>query len=150
MTRPKTPLLVKVDSLAWLAGHWIGKVSDDDVEEIWTQPSNGSLLGMFRWFRDGEIRVIEIITIANFDGATCMKFKHLDDRLSSWEAQDETTYFALVECRQDFAAFLEAGKEQWLIYERSGDKLKVHFERYDGPPSVRTPFEYNALRPSAS
>jgi len=150
MSLPKTPLLVNVEDLAWFAGHWIGKVADDDVEEVWTQPSNGSLLGMFRWFRDGEIRVIEIITIANFEGNTCMKFKHLDANLTSWEAKDETTDFVLVEAIPNRSTFLEASKEQWLIYERNGDKLTVHFERDDGTPSVKAPFEYNVIRPAAS
>lgn len=150
MSRPKQPLLANVENLSWIAGHWIGKVGDDDVEEVWTQPSHGSLLGMFRWFRAGDIRVIEIITIANFDDATCMKFKHLDAGLTSWEGQDETTDFILVEATPNHAAFLEDGKEQWLVYERNGTKLNVHFERDDGPPSVTAPFEYNLLRPAAS
>jgi len=150
MSRAKQPLLADVEDLSWIAGHWKGTVENDEVEEVWTQPSHGSLLGMFRWFRGGEVKVFEIITIANFDDATRMKFKHLDAGLTSWEAQDETTDFVLVEATPNRAAFLEDGKEQWLIYERKGNGLTVHFERDEGPPSVKAPFQYNLQRPATS
>jgi len=150
MSRLKQALHIDLANLSWIAGHWIGSVGDDEVEELWTQPKHGSFLGMFRWFRDGKIRVIEIITIANFDGITQMKFKHLDADLHTWEAQDETTDFTLVEVGTGRAEFLEHGKEQWLIYERIGDRLTVHFERDDGPPSVQAYFEYNLRLPATS
>lgn len=127
--RPTQSLQTEIETLAWLAGHWQGKLAEDDVEEVWTAPQNGSLLGMFRWFRDGKIRVIEIITIANFDGEIHMKFKHFDEKLNSWEAQNETTDFVLVETSPTAATFHEVGKEQWLFYKRNRDKLTVHFER---------------------
>lgn len=150
MSRPKHPLLATVEDLSWIAGHWQGTVGNDEVEEVWTRPSHGSLLGMFRWFRAGEIRVIEIITIANFEDATRMKFKHFDAALTSWEAQDETTDFVLVDAKPNLAVFLQDGRAQWIVYERTGEKLTIRFEAEEGPPSVKAPFEYNLLRPATS
>jgi len=35
----------KVGDLAWLQGVWKGKVGADDVEETWSAPKNGSMMG---------------------------------------------------------------------------------------------------------
>ncbi len=43
--RPDDPDL---EPLSWLAGHWVGLVEGARVEEHWTQPSGGTMLGMNR------------------------------------------------------------------------------------------------------
>ena len=37
-----------VADLAWMAGHWKGTSGDTIMEEIWTDPRGGMLLGMHR------------------------------------------------------------------------------------------------------
>ncbi len=125
-------------------------VGEDVVEEAWIEPQNGSMMGMFRWFRGGGLPLMEMMTIADFDGETRLKLKHFDDALHSWEAQDETTDFILVQSQVGLAKFLEVGKEQWLIYNREDGRLTVWFERNDGPPSVALSFEYNLMSSATS
>ena len=150
MAFPLKPATAEIGDLEWFAGIWQGTVGEDDVEEAWTSPRNGSMIGMFRWFREGEIRLIEVITIAEFDGVLRLKIKHFDRALVSWEDKDKTTDFLLVQSSPNLAAFVEDGKSQWLVYKREGDKLTVHFEREDGPPAVKARFEYNlASRPTS-
>lgn len=146
--RPEAGL--SVEKLAWFSGIWKGRVGEDDVEEAWTEPQNGSLMGMFRWFRGGNLRLMEMITVGEFDGEIRLKIKHFDAALHSWEAQDETTDFVLVQLGSGIASFLEVGKEQWLIYKREEQRLTVWFERNDGPPSVALPFEYNLTSTATS
>jgi hypothetical protein len=41
--------------LAWLSGNWQGRAGDDCVEEHWSPLGANTLLGMFRWVRDGGV-----------------------------------------------------------------------------------------------
>lgn len=136
----------KVEDLAWLEGVWKGKVGADDVEETWSAPRNGSMMGMFRWFRDGKLRLMEMITIADFDGKITMKLKHFNPMLHSFEAQNETTDFTLLSVDERSAVWNEGkpvGGPQHLVYTREGDKLTVRFVRPEGgTPTVENPFEY--------
>jgi hypothetical protein len=38
--------------LPWLSGAWFGQVGQDLVEEHWSDPAAGTLMGMFRSMRD--------------------------------------------------------------------------------------------------
>ena len=40
---------VSVFDLSWLSGAWYGQVGDDLIEEHWSGPAAGTLMGMFRW-----------------------------------------------------------------------------------------------------
>ena len=136
----------KLREFSWLEGEWIGKVGPDDVEEIWSSPRNGNMMGMFRWFRDGKLRLMELITVVDFDGRFLMKLKHFDAALHSFEAQNETTDFELVTLSENRAVWKEirndSGK-QLLVYEREEAKLTIRFVRPDGvAPSVAQPFVY--------
>lgn len=136
----------RIEDLAWLEGVWKGKVGADDVEETWSAPKNGSMMGMFRWFRDGKLRLIEMITVAEFDGKITMKLKHFNPMLHSFETQNETTDFTLLSVEKNKAVWNEVkpeGGPQHLIYTRDGDSLTVLFHRPEGGvPSVCNPFEY--------
>jgi len=37
-----------VDQLAWMSGHWSGTVKGVEMEEIWTAPRGGMLVGLHR------------------------------------------------------------------------------------------------------
>ena len=136
----------KIEDFAWLEGIWKGKMGADDVEETWSAPKNGSMMGMFRWFRDGKLRIMEMITVAAFDGKITMKLKHFNPTLHSFEAQNETTDFTLLSVEMNKAVWTEVksdGGPQHLVYTRERDALSVRFRRPEGGvPSVRHPFEY--------
>jgi hypothetical protein len=45
-TQPKP--LVKIDDLAWMSGHWTSTRDGLVMEEIWTAPGGGVMLGLHR------------------------------------------------------------------------------------------------------
>lgn len=145
MSHPSRPLLVDIDDLSWIAGFWTGYNGDDEVEEFWTLPKGGAMQGMFRWFRDGKVRLSEAIIIAALEREIRMRLKHFDAALKGWEAQDETVDFVLVEATATRAVFKRDGDDEWLVYERDGDRLTVRFERDGGPPCVTLPFNYQLV-----
>lgn len=53
-----------VSDLAWLAGSWVGRQGDTEMEEYWTTPAGGMLVGMHRDVRPGRPAFFEFLRIA--------------------------------------------------------------------------------------
>ncbi len=49
--------------LSWLTGSWLGKNGQDPVEEYWSPLGGNSLMGMFRWVKDGTVSFYELEAI---------------------------------------------------------------------------------------
>lgn len=95
----------KIADIAWLQGYWVGTGLGGTVEEAWSPPSAGTMVGMFRMVKDGKPSFYELASIAEQGGTLRMRIKHLDPDLSSWEDKDKSTEFALIELRDGEARF---------------------------------------------
>ena len=60
---PTQPIDAAAGDVAWMAGRWVGEYDGDRIEEWWSEPHAGMLLGMFRWHRDGEPRFYELMSM---------------------------------------------------------------------------------------
>ena len=60
---PTEPIDATAGDVAWMAGRWVGEHDGDRIEEWWSEPYAGMLLGMFRWHRDGEPRFYELMSM---------------------------------------------------------------------------------------
>lgn len=58
-----------LDSLAFMAGSWVGGDSLDREEEHWTAPRGGLMVGMHRDLRGGRARNFEFFRIEERNGA---------------------------------------------------------------------------------
>lgn len=85
----------RLDDLAWLAGHWRGQGFGGIVEEVWTPPLAGSMLGLFRHIKDGKLVFQEIVMLAEEDGALVMKVKHFTPEFVAWESKEDSVRFPL-------------------------------------------------------
>ena len=59
----------QLDSLAFMAGSWAGGGDLDRVEEHWTAPRGGMMVGMHRDLRGGKAKAFEYFRIEERDGA---------------------------------------------------------------------------------
>ena len=57
-----------LEQLAWLAGTWVTVNGDTTVEERWTPPEGGSMLGMSRTMKGGRMVAFEFLRITERDG----------------------------------------------------------------------------------
>jgi hypothetical protein len=78
--------------LAWMTGTWVRQQNGDHLEEIWTAPQNGALLGTFRWHRDGKPWMYELMTIQEESGTLMFRLRHFDAALKPWEKETALTY----------------------------------------------------------
>lgn len=54
--------------LDWLGGHWCGQMGDSRIEEFWTAPAGGTLVGMSRTTGAGGMESFEYMRIEIREG----------------------------------------------------------------------------------
>ncbi len=91
--------------MAWLAGSWTGEGLGGQVEEIWSPPQAGAMMGMFRLLRDGKTVFYELMTLVEEGGSLVLRLKHFGPDLTGWEEKAETVDFPLVAVAGDRLLF---------------------------------------------
>ena len=85
-----------IQDMAWLSGHWRGKGFGGIVEEAWTPPLGKSMMGMFRFLRDGQLSFMEIVMLKEEAGSLVLKVKHFTSEFVAWEDKEGSIDFPLV------------------------------------------------------
>ena len=85
-----------IDAIAWLAGSWKGEAFGGEVEEIWSQPVGGSMMGMFRATEKGKTSFSEFEQIVEQDSILVFKVKHFTPAWVGWEEKDKCVEFKLL------------------------------------------------------
>jgi len=128
--QPDQPITATIDDMTWLTGRWLGTHKTDVIEEQWSGPAGGAMMGMFRALADGALRFYELITLdADGEGVVC-RFKHFDRNLVGWEEKEVPLTLDLVALTPERAVFLKRGEPRsWMTYRRDGpDGIAVFFE----------------------
>jgi hypothetical protein len=122
-----------VGQLAWLTGRWQGHGLGGSVEEAWSDPAGGSMVGYFRLVKDGKPVFYEIMTIMEVEGSLELRLKHLNPDMTGWEEKADFVTFRLARMDADAVFF------NGLTFRRAGpDRLEIYLAlrtRTDG--SVR-------------
>jgi hypothetical protein len=117
-----------IQEVAWIAGNWRGEALGGITEEIWSPPSGGSMMCVFRLIRNDQVSFYEICTITEEEGTLIMRIKHFDPVLKGWEEKDEREEFPLVRL---------SGNRAWfsgLTFERISDQeMNVYVQIGDEP-----------------
>ena len=144
MTFSTTPVIRKsVKDLAFLAGAWQGENGTDLFEEHWMLEVQNNMTGMFRWLKDGEIFVYEIMALVEREGNIHLLLRHFNKDFVGWEEKEESLIFILSELTDTKALFIKSNKPEdgWLMYERVDDKtLKFTDLESDGSVSFELTF----------
>ena len=110
---------VNIEAMQWLSGAWLGSGFGGTVEEVWSVPRAGGMMGMFQMIGKDGVVFYEMCQIVEQDGSLILKLKHFNKDLTGWETKDETVDFPLVKIEGQTAWF------EGLTYQRKGDKLHV-------------------------
>ena len=87
--------------IEWLAGHWKGEAFGGIAEEIWSPPTDGTMMFSFRLIDKGAVSFYEFGHIIEMDGTLLLQLKHFDGDLGGWEQKDETVDFILVKVEEN-------------------------------------------------
>lgn len=141
---PTEPISAPIEALAWLSGRWVGTNGADRIEETWSDPHAGMLLGMFRWHRGWAPRFYELLAVEPGQAGPEFRIKHFDPGLRGWEERDEAVTLDLVSIAQDEAVFRKRGEQRWMVYRREaeGAELTCWFETEAQPHQPGDEFRY--------
>ena len=130
----------RLTALSWLAGTWQTKVGGDDLEEHWSAPAGDSMMGVFRWVKNGKVWMFELLTIVVEGDDVVLRLKHFNNKMVGWEEKDKSLSWKLVKTGAEELVFENPDQKQptKLSYRRSGENgLNVRLEaERDGKPSV--------------
>jgi hypothetical protein len=83
----------RIENLAWMEGHWHGRALGGAVEEIWSAPSAGGMMGMFRLVDEsGKISLYEFLLIEQGQRGLELRFKHFGPGYVPWEKETPLTF----------------------------------------------------------
>lgn len=125
---------LQLADLTWLAGTWSGRALGGEVEEHWSMPSGGSMIGMFRLTANDKTRVIEFMTLVEEEDGVVYRFKHFNPDYTTWEP-NAPLIFDLIELSDRKAVFESSVqmKPRRLIYRRNAQGgVTVTVEGFDG------------------
>jgi Domain of unknown function (DUF6265) len=86
----------KVADLAWLAGTWTGEGLGGEIDEVWSAPGGGAMVGYFRLVKDGKPVFYEILTLLEVEGSVELRLKHVNPDMTGWEEKQNYVTFRLV------------------------------------------------------
>ncbi|MCB1037028.1 MAG: hypothetical protein KDD47_24590 [Acidobacteria bacterium] len=132
-----------LDQVAWLAGPWEGEAFGGTFEEVWTQPSAGSMAGMWKLVEDGKVAFYELQLLVEEEGSLTLKVKHFHPDFKAWEEKEDFVAFPLVKLTSDAAYF------DGLTFKRNGpDRLQVFLALRHGEKVEEAELTYR--RPGAA
>lgn len=95
----------RLENIAWIAGTWHGEAFGGITEEIWSEPSGGSMMATFKLINDGKVTFYEIEVIREIENTLILQLKHFGPDLKGWETKDETVDFPLKEITKTKVVF---------------------------------------------
>jgi len=144
------PVVIPVDSLAWISGHWLATDDFATQEGFWTDPSAGAMTGLFRVIEGDRVVRFELFLIEQTDVGPELSRRTYGSSLSPGADAEQWTGLRLREVSGRRAGFSPSAQTTPLsvIIERTAeDHLAVTVERVcDGQRSAAS-IEYARQRP---
>jgi len=70
----------------FLAGHWLGRSGDLEIEELWLAPRGGVAEGVVRVTKDGGVHTLEYLLISAEADRVALRFNHFNRDYTTWES----------------------------------------------------------------
>lgn len=133
-TASPTPATVTLADLSFITGLWRAEFGGGLGEEHWSPSSGDSMVGTFRFVKDGKAALYEFMLIEQTPNGLVLKLKHFNPGLIGWEEKAQVHSYPLIEFRKGLAVFEQADKKSRLTFRRTAkDALLVLLEQtHDG------------------
>jgi hypothetical protein len=118
--------------MQWLQGRWCGTALGGFVEEIWSEPRGGAMMGMFRLVKGNDPVFYEFLHVVEVDGSLALRLKHFNRDLTGWEEKAQVREFKLLSIQDGVYSF------EGMDFHPSKDTLKVVLQIGSKDGSTRT------------
>ena len=122
-----------IHDLAFMQGGWRAERDGDRLEEHFTAPRDGSMIGMFRWSGDGTTQMTEHMVIEQHQDGVRLFLRHFHPGAVAWEQEQAhgPMTFTLEEAGNGRAVFVAPDRSfpQRILYHRlEPDRMIVRLE----------------------
>ena len=112
-----------LENISWISGTWHGEAFGSITEEIWSEPSGGSMLATFKLINEGKVKFYEIEIIREIENSLILQLKHFGPDLKGGETKDKTVVFPLKEITENKVVF------EGMTFEKISDsEMNVHVD----------------------
>ncbi|WP_246286295.1 DUF6265 family protein [Winogradskyella ludwigii] len=141
-------LAPKLENIAWIAGTWHGEAFGGITEEIWSEPSAGSMMATFKLINDGKVTFYEIEVIREVENSLILQLKHFGPNLKGWETKEETVDFPLKEITENKVvfegmSFEKVSATEMNVYVDIEDKGKIETVTFNYKKTIVKPKQIN-------
>lgn len=126
------PAAATVEVMSWLAGRWTGDGLGGRIEEIWTPPDAGTMIGTFRLIQSEKPMFYEFMSLLNTERGLVMRLKHFNPDVTGWEEKEKFVEFLYVGTTDGVIHF------EGLSFQREGaDAVTIHLALKSKSGTVR-------------
>lgn len=129
----------RIDQVSWLTGCWLMDTGGQTVEERWTPPRGGSMLGTSRTIRNGALTGYEFVVLREKNGEL------LYEAHPSGQAGDTFRVRELTDSRVMFENPAHDFPQRIVYETRGADGLLAWIEGTVGGRSRRIDFTYRRV-----
>lgn len=139
-TEGAPPTAMSLDALSFITGSWRADMDGRVIEETFSTPAAGTIMGVFRWMDEGVTQFTEHLVIERRDDGIHLFVRHFHPGAEPWESEkDGALAFKLEQIDTNRAVFTAPNREfpRHVTYHRTHpDHLTVRLDgtREDGTP----------------
>jgi hypothetical protein len=127
-----------LEDARWMSGSWIGTAFGQQFEEVWSEPSAGSMVGHWKLFSEEKgVSFYELMLITVDEGTLSLKVKHFSAEFTAWEEKAEFVDFKLVKKEENALHFSglsfyrrDENHIDAYIVMREGEEISEHEIKY--------------------
>ena len=95
-TAAAAPPPARIDQMAWLAGQWREQGSSDRIDAFLLPPSSGTMAGVFRRVRGGQVTTYALAVVEEAKGSLILRTRTFDSTLRGRQSQEAPSSQELV------------------------------------------------------
>jgi len=153
VAKPQRPPLSEatatVSDFAWLEGTWRLSQDNLEMEERWSAPLGDGLVGTFRWLRNGEVWMYELMAISKDHGRFVFRLKHFTRQFASWEEKDKALTYGLTKIEPNRAVFEDPERDEprrFIFYRPVPQTLIVRLEGFEDGEETEQEFQFSLVQ----
>jgi hypothetical protein len=116
----ETSVDASLEHFNWMIGQWVGSAFGGSIEEHWSAPTAGSMVGTFKLMHENVPTMYEIQLLMADSAGVRIRLKHFNADLTGWEEKDAFVTFPLLKIAPGAAYF------DGLTYQRvHADSIQI-------------------------